>query len=304
MPRFSPPFTKPDFICIGAQKAGSTWIFRNLNKHPRILTPPLKELHYFDRDRSYPSPSFLATDSPMKRIIGLRKDQIKYKEKLIRTYRKALKNRDLQWVRWNNRYFFGRCSDAWYASLFEEISEGFITGEATPAYSMLSPKDIERISRNFPNLRIIYIMRNPIERAWSQLRMSIAQGKLEKNPTPERMAEYLDSPFQSLRGDYLRTLKNWETYLPRDQIFIDFFDNIVAAPEQLLNRMFSFLGLDYPDNVQASIERSALMSSPQREMPTEVHEFLKQRYHPQIEVLANRFGDPPAAWLASSNLGK
>ncbi len=38
----------PDFLCIGAQRSGTTWLHHNLRQHPEIWMPPLKELHYFD----------------------------------------------------------------------------------------------------------------------------------------------------------------------------------------------------------------------------------------------------------------
>ncbi len=38
----------PDFICIGAQKAGPSWLRANLQKHPQIWMPSVPELHYFD----------------------------------------------------------------------------------------------------------------------------------------------------------------------------------------------------------------------------------------------------------------
>src|SRR2546423_15689927 len=39
----------PDFICIGAQKAGTGWLYEQLRNHPDFWMPPMKELHYFDR---------------------------------------------------------------------------------------------------------------------------------------------------------------------------------------------------------------------------------------------------------------
>ena len=38
----------PDFICIGAERACSTWLYKNLKKHPEIWLPPVKKIHYFD----------------------------------------------------------------------------------------------------------------------------------------------------------------------------------------------------------------------------------------------------------------
>jgi hypothetical protein len=39
----------PDFLVIGAQRAGTTWLHRVLSQHPRLWLPPVKELHYFDK---------------------------------------------------------------------------------------------------------------------------------------------------------------------------------------------------------------------------------------------------------------
>jgi hypothetical protein len=40
----------PDFICIGMQKAGTGWLFDQLQYHPDFWMPPIKEIHYLDRD--------------------------------------------------------------------------------------------------------------------------------------------------------------------------------------------------------------------------------------------------------------
>src|SRR3954463_14128656 len=39
----------PDFLCVGAQKAGTGWLYEQLRNHPDFWMPPVKELHYFDR---------------------------------------------------------------------------------------------------------------------------------------------------------------------------------------------------------------------------------------------------------------
>ena len=41
-------YNGPTFICIGAQKAGTTWLYENLSRHPDVVMPPMKEIHYFD----------------------------------------------------------------------------------------------------------------------------------------------------------------------------------------------------------------------------------------------------------------
>src|SRR5215472_17512260 len=40
---------RPDFLCVGAHKGGTTWLYQQLDSHPDFWMPPLKELHYFDQ---------------------------------------------------------------------------------------------------------------------------------------------------------------------------------------------------------------------------------------------------------------
>src|SRR5262245_22296484 len=40
---------RPDFLCVGAQKAGTSWLYRQLEPHPDFWMPPVKELHYLDQ---------------------------------------------------------------------------------------------------------------------------------------------------------------------------------------------------------------------------------------------------------------
>ncbi len=49
----------PRFLVIGAQKAGTTWLDRNLRTHPQIWVPPEKEIHYFDLPRPLPFAALL-----------------------------------------------------------------------------------------------------------------------------------------------------------------------------------------------------------------------------------------------------
>ena len=40
---------RPDFLCVGVHKGGTTWLYQQLDSHPDFWMPPLKELHYFDQ---------------------------------------------------------------------------------------------------------------------------------------------------------------------------------------------------------------------------------------------------------------
>ena len=61
---------KINFLVIGAQKSGTSWLFKQFDKSSQITLPPIKELHYFDRSVDYLSPNFLATTSLTSRLLN------------------------------------------------------------------------------------------------------------------------------------------------------------------------------------------------------------------------------------------
>ncbi len=69
----------PDFLGIGAQKSGTTWLYQNLAAHPQVWMPPVKELHYLDH-----KPQSLPVRL-MSRKNFLRKAKVHLRQNLIAT---------------------------------------------------------------------------------------------------------------------------------------------------------------------------------------------------------------------------
>src|SRR5438270_6290785 len=108
---------RPDFLCIGAQKAGTSWLYRQLTEHPDFWMPPVKGLHYFNLLGRVPSVgSARARDDRDRRFLEA------IKRLSVRSHL------DLE--------------D--YAGLFA-VKGVFLSGDITPAYSMLNDVVIERI---------------------------------------------------------------------------------------------------------------------------------------------------------------
>ena len=72
---FSP---SPDFLGIGAPRAGTTWLWTVLRQHPQIWMPPRKELHYFDRAEKYPTASHLQHERLLTRLFRLDRSSRKW----------------------------------------------------------------------------------------------------------------------------------------------------------------------------------------------------------------------------------
>ncbi len=282
----------PDILIIGVQRAATSWLWRNLTEHPKIWSTPIKELHYFDRSSKYPSPSSLSR-SPLARLLQKSVEGRNYRNTVVGMVGHHLKCRDLRSLSWDRRYFGKRANDDWYLSLFRP-KNGMLSMEATPAYSLLDARDVEKITRLLPDVRVILILRNPVDRAWSQYRLTLRVGEIDGDP--RKLRAFLDSPTQVLRSDYPRILANWSSRMDPARLHIGFYDHIVSHPDSFWVKVCDFLGIS-PIPLR---NRSRANAAGDRKMPKEIEKELAMRYLDPTEEVASLFpGEPPTAWARS-----
>lgn len=289
----------PDFLCIGAVKSATTWLYINLYKHPQIWMPPLptKELHYFD------NPSHKITD----KLFGQRWYDLNWRKLVKSQIKHFLCTFDCKRFAWDFNYLFVPRSYRWYASLFPSI-EGKITGEITPTYARLGEDLVCHIYKTMPKTRIIYLLRNPILRTWSNALMDLSRwGERELSSISDR--EFIDffnkSNKREWGNNYLESLKIWETYYPKEQIFIGFFEEIIKRPEDFLIRVFEFLRIDASHKCIPDDVREKHNPGSGHELPKKYLEYLACKYYDQIEKLHIRFNNEyTQEWLnfAKTNL--
>jgi hypothetical protein len=277
----------PDFLVIGAQKAGTTWLHRNLQTHPRIWMPKEKELHYFDEK--------IGTDASIKdKLFGKQPANERWRRQVkrqLRAYKKKVSLRDLAW---DLRYFLMKPNDEWYASLFEQ-GRGKITGETTPDYSILGRKHIAHVHEIMPEAKIIFMMRNPVERAWSQALMDFSRAESLDTIPDEEFRRHFEGRRPRLFSGYLRTLENWGAFYPGEQIFVGFLEDVRFCPNRLLRCLYRFLGAgtsDYYRVIKRKIHSRAVES-----IPTRLAVSLARLYYDQLKQLHERFGGYASFWL-------
>lgn len=288
----------PDFLGIGAQKAGTTWLHAQCCEHPQVWVPPPKELHYFDRSSKYPSPMDLSTASPLARWRGTREWE---RPRMLRGVHEMwgdLRKGEGGRLAWNWRWYFGRYDDGWYCSLFPPRDAAPMRGEITPEYSILEPEDVARIHAMNPDMKLIFLLRNPIERSWSSVRYNSSLGfnKVDLD-SHDAIVEEMRSKRLTRRCDYEKTLEIYTALFPARQILIGFFDAIREQPGALLEGVWDFLGVRRPAQETGSVNK-VFNDSPGREMPAPVREALEEMYLPKIRRLSARLGGYAARWLA------
>lgn len=270
MPRF------PDFYCIGAQKAGTTWLHKMLEMHPDVWLPALKELHYFDRVH-IPHRTDEFGLSPLDRALldkaldGIRwhanregppEERIICIQKLVRMGRAKL-------------------TDRWYSRIFDEASDKSLCGEIDPGYASLPDPGVAHMRRLNDHAKIILIMRDPIERAWSHLRMDEAKGHLGRDGYVA-WAQKNQTWFSY--SDYPSVIARFAAHFSLENILLLHFDEIREEPILLLNRVCDFLGLDFARG-KFSGAHEVVFEGRAHPMPRSVYDIFLARLRPVYEKL-------------------
>jgi hypothetical protein len=264
----------PDFLCIGAQKAGTSWLDLMLRQHPGVFLPPMKEVHFYDfiylpEHRRWIRASF---EKHLGRH-GARPGLEGYFARLAALPRQK---------------------DAWYAAVFDHPeAAGRVAGEITPAYSILPDEGVARVRATNPAMRIILIVRDPVDRALSHLRMAANRRKLkaiDRDWLDREAPELL--PAALARSAYRANVGRWEAVFPPEQLLYLPFGTIRTAPARLMTEVEGFLGL--APHAYDGLGENVYRTRPVR-IDAGVQALLEERLADERAWLAARFG---AAWAA------
>jgi hypothetical protein len=202
----------PDFLIIGAEKAGTTFLYWALCQHPNVEPASEKELHFFDTRK------------------------------------------------WSNR------GVGWYRSQFPARAwrdgRGVLTGEASPYY-LFHPSSPLRASATVPDVKLVALFRNPVDRAYSAYNHKVAAGQ-EPLSFEEALAEedrrtagelekmLSDESYYSrnvrvhayrTRGIYVDQLQRWHKHFAPEQLLVLRSETLFANPKATIDVVREFLEL-------------------------------------------------------------
>jgi Sulfotransferase family len=278
----------PDFICIGAQKAGTGWLYEQLRHHPDFWMPPLKELHYFDR--------LFCPGSP-RRTLPLARKQA---ERIKIAHERAVNESDRDFL---NR-FEQLCSQQSleledYANLFEPKRE-LLAGDITPGYSTLDEPTIQKIVGRFAATKIIFIARDPVERAWSQLSMYVRRGLIEPFEPDDfdRISEHLKRPEIQARSYPTQIVRRWRAQVSPDLFQLYFFDDLKRDPARLRGSIIVFLGGD-PEKPSGTLPADFNAKATKQKLPltARARAHLARFFEGELQACADELGGSAMSWL-------
>ncbi len=283
----------PDFMCVGAQKAGTQWLYDQVAMHPEFWMPPLKELHYFDLPGTRVKKAERIERSAVRNLA-------KFNAKRARILRRPLEERDILFL----REFIAlpkRIDIERYAHLFDRKGDA-IAGDVTPGYSGLEPKVMAMIAARFPALKVIYIARNPVDRFWSAYNMRLRRGDI-----PARTDVAGAKAFAKLAGVKRRSspstaVSRWRNALPKDQFGLFFFDDLLEDPLELRHRILSFLGVSPELGGPVGVGFNRKEALTKVDMSDEMRAAVAAIFAKELRACADQLGGPARGWAAAYGL--
>jgi hypothetical protein len=269
----------PHFIGIGAQKAGTTWLYDMLAQNPSIWLPPLKEVHFFDR--LHPTP-----------------EQIKYRAEHIagladRFERGKLEKGSGDDVEEKIRFLRSlvgdhTLSESWYRSIFDHPSAaGRVAGEITPSYLELSEAEMDRVRALLPTTKFVLIVREPQARATSQIKMAVSRSNRVVT-TEKDWNHFLNRIQKNTRGNYQSAIPTWQAAVGAERLLILPFGQVRSDPAALLRQIETFIGAEPFDGYEAMTEQ--VHKTKEVVVPDWVSQKIADWCSPQKDYLIATFG--------------
>jgi len=262
---------KPLFILgMGAQKAGTSWLHKMLSIQDNVNLGYRKEYHIWD---------FVFSDIANGVAAPLKKP-----DKADAALRRLMQQ-----------------SSEIYTKYFHSLIDSYVnvTGDITPSYSIIDESNLKKISsiikRAGFDLKVVFFMRDPIERIWSCVRMEkrnmLRRGKtLKENFLDLRIEKYLSMKQHILRSDYKRTVQNISKAFNEDEIHFGFYERLFT--EKGLNILQDFLGFNLK-NVDFDIKVNV---STQEAMSEATYKLLSEFLAPQYEFCKDKFPEVNKLW--------
>lgn len=285
--------TKTFILGVGAQKGGTTWLHRQLNDNKNIDLGFRKEYHIFDAIED-----FERDKKSKKPKNGFREKRI---NKILNSHKQGTLGRNLAKGRKQSRYtslelaFIDNVDNYfdYFDYLYLKNPEVDAVGDITPNYALLRTKTYQLIrhgleKRGF-DVKVFFLMRDPVERAWSLARMKQRKMSNEKRDQFDEfkyIEKTTDNGFTSYKSQYDKTIKQLEEAFDPVQIHYGFFETLFEADNY--HRIKNFLDIPLKPFDSSQVFNASPKNS---SLPAELNQKLVQHFKSTYEFIANRHGD-------------
>lgn len=221
---------------VGAQKAGTTWLYSYLRRSPKFVHGYRKEYHVFD-SRDLPTEEWMRD-----RILQMAQDEL--------DKAKRGEPADPEQLHRASMYADPKYYYDYFAGLLASRPRFRAAGDVTPDYALLPEERYRDIKDQFAKRRVrtvaAFLMRDPVERIYSQVRMQ--QGRRPARfpkPAEEMVADLFADHKYDARSRYEHTIRNVDAVFAEDEVYYGFYETLFQEKE--VRRACDMVGIPFHD---------------------------------------------------------
>lgn len=285
--------------CVGATKAGTSWFYRTLHDNPECHLRAVKEVHYWD--------SFDETERAFQLDL-LAKRRAEYAESKAQALATGLgwkaRNMDRRLTdgaALETMLAADRTGDRAYVSwLTDGFGDARLVADITPAYASLPEDTLARMAAASPRTLFVYLIRDPVARLWSHVRMQAARNLPAGRDLADKANNILwrilmkgQEAHVTDRGDYPGTVAKLRRVVPDGRLRVDYTERLFTVAGQA--DMAAFLGLTALNGNADKPEHEGPKATMRPDLMAPAIAYLKDHYR----WAADTVGPLPDAWHAS-----
>lgn len=275
------------FIGAGAMKAGTTWLYQVLDRHPDLFFSLEKEVHYFYA--VHVNPTVLSEETRLRNVRDkyLRIDPAQSRASAVR-----------QRLHWASNYLDGPIDDIWYRNLFVFRRNERFAADFSNLYALLPPEAWAHIAASVGELRVLYTMRHPVNRLWSHVKFHLhvtGQSAALDTWGPEDFRAFVRKPFIWENAEYGKALRSMKAGLPKGALLSAFHETIHENERGFLAHLEGFLSIrahEYPANLLSR----RVNETAKRDMPDFFVDLVARDVERITDEVRAEGLNPPASW--------
>lgn len=286
-------------FCVGATKAGTSWLYSYLHGHEDCVLQSVKESHFFDTiSKPRLKPQIDAWKAQRNQLRD-RRDGAKRKGEALRAERLQRQIDDLGVLIKAVRKR-GDGVPAYREYIFAGSERAKLVGDVTPAYALLDEERLTQMLSLSENTKIVFLMRDPIDRLWSHARMIAKRTTNDalsfeaksrdvlKSVTLEGGEQHLAS-----RGDYPAIVAKLKRAVPSHKLHFEFFERLLT--DEGVRDLCNFLGISYvPANTDKKVHEGISLK-----MDDEMRGWAADFTAPHYAFVKETFGALPDRWQSN-----
>lgn len=226
------------FLSVGAMKAGTTWLYSVLSRHPSLCFSHEKEIHFFYHQ--HVRNDMLSSDRRYANVVG------RYLPQMIRDSGSASALADN--LSWCSRYLAEPSGYEWFKSIFPRQGKDDYLCDFSNLTAHIPAAGWQSIARDTHKLRVIYVLRDPVKRLWSHVKFHLKfSGQLDdlKEWSLHDIEIFTRQQFIWSNAEYGAAIARMKAGLPAECFRIVFYEDIHSDQRRFLTDIEDFLGISH-----------------------------------------------------------